>query len=127
MQKCNRHGYMAVGLCVGLPPAILPIFLQPKERTRQWYQHYWVKANVWIAIFSFIGNYFWTHYFYQLLGASYTFPAHMLNQVCLFSNWKFYQKLDALIACVSETDQLATGFLPQSLVIILLLLASCDT
>ena len=26
------------------------------------------------------GNYFWTHYFYRLLGAAYTFPAHQLNQ-----------------------------------------------
>ena len=40
-----------------------------------------VQANVWIAIFSFIGNYFWTHYFYKILGATYTFPAHRLNDV----------------------------------------------
>ena len=43
-------------------------------------QRYWVKANLWIAIFSFIGNYFWTHYFSRLLGAAYTFPAHQLNE-----------------------------------------------
>ena len=40
-----------------------------------------MRANIWIAIFSFIGNYFWTHYFYTLLGASYTFKAHELNGV----------------------------------------------
>jgi hypothetical protein len=40
-----------------------------------------LQANVWIAIFSFIGNYFWTHYFYSLLGASYTFPSWRLNDV----------------------------------------------
>lgn len=44
----------------------------PQKTTRQ--------ANAWIAVFSFIGNYFWTHYFYSLLGAAYTFPAHQLNQ-----------------------------------------------
>jgi cycloeucalenol cycloisomerase len=49
-------------------------------------ERHWVKANVWIAIFSHIGNYFWTHYFFNLLGASYTFPAHLLNGVpiCLY-------------------------------------------
>jgi hypothetical protein len=39
------------------------------------------QANVWIAIFSYIGNYFWTHYFYTLLGASYTFKSFRLNNV----------------------------------------------
>lgn len=39
------------------------------------------QANVWIAIFSFVGNYFWTHYFFQLLGASYTFKSFRLNGV----------------------------------------------
>jgi cycloeucalenol cycloisomerase len=39
-----------------------------------WSRAYWLKANVWIAIFGFIGNYFWTHYFYTVLGASYSFP-----------------------------------------------------
>jgi len=62
---------------------------------------YIVKANAWIAIFSFIGNYWcatqlcalpsymltaastrrYTHYFYRVLKADYTFPAHRLNDV----------------------------------------------
>jgi hypothetical protein len=40
-----------------------------------------VQANVWMAIFGFIGNYFWTHYFFNLLGAAYTLPSHRLNGV----------------------------------------------
>ncbi len=39
------------------------------------------QANLWIAILSFIGNYLWTHYFYKLLGAAYTFKAWRLNDV----------------------------------------------
>jgi cycloeucalenol cycloisomerase len=39
------------------------------------------QANVWMAIFGFIGNYFWTHYFFNLLGAAYTLPSHRLNGV----------------------------------------------
>lgn len=31
--------------------------------------------------YSHIGNYFWTHYFYRVLGARYTFVAWRLNDV----------------------------------------------
>lgn len=41
------------------------------------------QMNVWMAIFGFIGNYFWTHYFFNLLGAAYTLPSHKLNGVSL--------------------------------------------
>mmetsp|Transcript_36461 Transcript_36461/g.44123 ORF Transcript_36461/g.44123 Transcript_36461/m.44123 type:complete len:300 (-) Transcript_36461:94-993(-) len=49
-------------------------------------ERYITKANVWIAIFSFIGNYWYTHYFYHVLKADYSFPAHRLNDVpiCLY-------------------------------------------
>ena len=47
---------------------------------------YTTKCAVWIGVLSWVGNYFWTHYFYTVLGATYTFPAHRLNDVpfCLF-------------------------------------------
>ncbi len=74
---------MAVGLAAALPCVVLPALLHgSNEKGKSWDQQYWVKANVWIAIFSFIGNYFWTHYFYELLGAQYTFPSWQLNKVC---------------------------------------------
>ena len=41
------------------------------------------QANVWIAVFGYVGNYFWTHYFFKLLGASYTMKSHRLNDVPL--------------------------------------------
>ena len=73
---------MAIGLSAALPCIILPWLLEHKaDRNKPWSQKYWVKANVWIAIFSFIGNYFWTHYFYTVLGAEYTFPSWRLNEV----------------------------------------------
>ena len=45
---------------------------------RDWYI---LKANVWIGVFSFIRNYWYTHYFYIVLRANYTFDAHRLNDV----------------------------------------------
>lgn len=45
------------------------------------WERYVVKANAWIGILSFVGNYIWTHYFYSVLNAKYTFDAHRLNDV----------------------------------------------
>ena len=81
-ERLGTWGYLSLGVGAALPCILLPPLLQPAaEAAKPLAQRYWVKANLWIAIFSFIGNYFWTHYFYSVLGASYTFPAHRLNQV----------------------------------------------
>jgi cycloeucalenol cycloisomerase len=92
-------GYLLIGLYVSLPYVVLPYFLDPPQylvppaphqlstlRFDRWASaRYWVKANVWIAIFSFVGNYFWTHYFYHVLGAAYSFPVEFnLNGVPFF-------------------------------------------
>ena len=83
VQHCGEYGYMLIGLGTGLPCIVLPVLIEGKaDAGKPWGQRYWVKASVWIAIFSYIGNYFWTHYFYQLLGAQYTFPSWRLNDVC---------------------------------------------
>ncbi len=82
LQHAGKSGYMAIGLGASLPCIILPWLLEHKaDRSKPWYQKYWIKANIWIAIFSFIGNYFWTHYFYTILGAEYTFQSWRLNEV----------------------------------------------
>lgn len=75
--------YMYVGLAMAVPCAVAPYWLEPAElrASTPFWSRYWVKANAWIAIFSFIGNYFWTHYFYSLLQATYTFTAHRINFV----------------------------------------------
>ena len=80
----EEWSYFIVGLIIALPPLVVPLFMAKDghgDPGRPVWQRYWVKANVWIAILSFIGNYLWTHYFYNLLGASYTFKAWRLNDV----------------------------------------------
>ena len=57
---------------------MFPLQGDVRRPLRDWYI---LKANVWIAIFSFIGNYWYTHYFYVVLRANYTFDAHRLNDV----------------------------------------------
>lgn len=78
--------YVYVGAGIALPCFLLPwLFLKgdSSEQNLPFYKRYWARANVWIAIFSFIGNHFWTHYFYTVLDATYSFKAHRLNNVPL--------------------------------------------
>jgi cycloeucalenol cycloisomerase len=80
-ERFTATSYTIVGLLIGVPPFLLPFFFTGDEGRVPWWNRYTTKANVWIAIFSFIGNYFWTHYFYQILSVKYTFPAHRFNDV----------------------------------------------
>ncbi|KAJ3671490.1 hypothetical protein LUZ60_007569 [Juncus effusus] len=74
--------YLILGLVSALPAFLIPIFVVGKaDSGKNWQDRYWVKANLWIIIFSYVGNYFWTHYFFTVLGASYTFPSYRMNNV----------------------------------------------
>ena len=73
--------YMVTGLVIALPPIILPFLFPGPDAAIPWHQRYTTKANVWIFILSWMANYFWTHYFYHVLGTSYTFEAWRLNDV----------------------------------------------
>lgn len=50
-------------------------------RPRPFGARHGVRAQLWIAIFGFIGNYWYTHYFYCVLRARYTMPSWRLNDV----------------------------------------------
>lgn len=82
-EHLDSWGYMLVGLAAALPCVVVPLLLPPCEadRGRPLSERFWVKANVWVLIFGYVGNYFWTHYFFNLLGAAYTFPSFKLNGV----------------------------------------------
>jgi len=81
----DAMSYMKVGLLSVLPPILIPLFF-PKlsgEAHLHWAQRFTTKANIWIFVFSWVGNYFWTHYFYKVLGTTYTMPSHDVNGVPL--------------------------------------------
>lgn len=84
-QAWDEWGYLACGVLTAAPLVIYPLLFPGRaDAGKPLAQRYWVKANLWLGVFGFIGNYFWTHYFFQLLGASYTMPSHRLNDVrCL--------------------------------------------
>jgi cycloeucalenol cycloisomerase len=78
----TADSYLKVCVSLALPFLLQPIvFPNSSERKFPFYLRYSFKANLWIAIYSFIGNYWYTHYFYSVLKAKYTFPAHRLNDV----------------------------------------------
>ena len=66
------HEYIGVGVAMVIPILLLPLLF--KEESVPFCSRYIVKANVYIAILSYIGNHFYTHYFYNVLGMRYTGP-----------------------------------------------------
>lgn len=81
-EKFRELEYLVLGLVSVLPSFLLPFILVGKgDVSKHWYDRYWAKAQLWIMIFSYVGNYFWTHYFFTVLGASYTFPSWRMNNV----------------------------------------------
>ena len=84
-------------LLLALPCVLQPIlcpsaFFHSPDAHRPLLERYSTKANVWIAIYSFIGNYWYTQYFYSVLKASYSMPSTRLNNVpvAMFFATMFY-------------------------------------
>ncbi|XP_015577481.1 cycloeucalenol cycloisomerase [Ricinus communis] len=74
--------YLLLAMVSAAPSFLIPmIFVGKADRNLNFKDRYWVKASLWIIIFSYVGNYFWTHYFFTVLGASYTFPSWKMNDV----------------------------------------------
>ncbi len=90
--------YNIVCLSCALPfllqPILIPstIYWNSPDQSRPLTQRYATKANLWIAVYSFIGNYWYTHYFYSVLKASYSMPSTRLNNVpiAMFFATHFY-------------------------------------
>ncbi|KAI3435286.1 uncharacterized protein J3R85_006210 [Psidium guajava] len=74
--------YLLLGLVSAVPAFLIPmVIVGQADSSMCWKDRYWIKASLWIIIFSYVGNYFWTHYFFTVLGAAYTFPSWKMNNV----------------------------------------------
>ncbi|MDX1692272.1 MAG: hypothetical protein R3208_00830 [Ketobacteraceae bacterium] len=66
-------------LLVALPLVMIPLWQHYRRfGILEWQSvrsTYWFKANLYIALFSFFGNYFGTFYFFDMLGMVYQFPS----------------------------------------------------
>ncbi|MES1921447.1 hypothetical protein MHBO_002978 [Bonamia ostreae] len=96
----EANDYMKTGLFLFIPCVLIPLLCT--ERHLKWHQKYSTKANCFFFILAWISNYFWTNYFYSVLGVSYTFPAWRFNDVpfCLYlmshSYFAFYHTIATL-------------------------------
>jgi cycloeucalenol cycloisomerase len=59
-------------LLVALPLVLIPALWFPNDIP--WYRQYAFKANVYMAVFSFFGNYVGSEYFFDVLGMVYAMP-----------------------------------------------------
>jgi cycloeucalenol cycloisomerase len=92
-KQFTSNTYMIFLVSVASPYLLQPfLYPMPSEKNLPLHMRYSFKANIWIAIFSFIGNYWYTHYFYSVLEALYDFPSLRLNNVplCLYFATHFY-------------------------------------
>ena len=65
-------GNLLVTLAIFLPLWIVPALVHRADRP--WYATYWFKFNVWILVYSAIGSYFLSEYFFDVLGMVYHYP-----------------------------------------------------
>ena len=69
------NDYLILMVTMSLPCLFLPLLLaDERERALPLQCRYSLKANLYIAILAYIGNHFFTHYFYKVLGVRYTGP-----------------------------------------------------
>ena len=67
-------------LFIGLPLLIVPAILRRNQNPNgHWYESYWFKANVFIFLVQFLGNYFISEYFFDVLGMIYHYPNLKIN------------------------------------------------
>jgi cycloeucalenol cycloisomerase len=73
--RVGEWGFLAIGVAAALPLVVVPALIRDERLLgRRWYQTYWFKANLYIAIFNFAANYFGTEYFFDILGMVYDYP-----------------------------------------------------
>jgi cycloeucalenol cycloisomerase len=73
-------GFLAISLIVSIPLVLVPALLKPHvAHGLRWHQSYWFKANLYIFIFSFFGNYFGSEYFFDVVGMVYNYPSISWN------------------------------------------------
>ncbi|MGB8224504.1 MAG: hypothetical protein WCF10_18065 [Polyangiales bacterium] len=73
--RAGEWGFLAIGVAVAAPLLLVPALIRDESALgRRWYQTYWLKANLYIAIFNFAANYFGSEYFFDVLGMVYDYP-----------------------------------------------------
>mmetsp|Transcript_12484 Transcript_12484/g.15493 ORF Transcript_12484/g.15493 Transcript_12484/m.15493 type:complete len:307 (+) Transcript_12484:80-1000(+) len=70
--KVGDVGNMLVTCLIATPNVLIPLLFCPTKAPVV--ETYWFKFGVWIGIFAFVASYFFTDYFFDVLGMIYNFP-----------------------------------------------------
>lgn len=74
-RSCSDLQLLAHGLLVAAPLLLVPAMLHKRySPSVHWRDSYWLKANLYMALFGFFGNYFGSEYFFDVLGMVYNMP-----------------------------------------------------
>ena len=65
---------LLVAFATALPAILVPALVARRYTDKPWHQSYWFKANLYLFIFGFFGNYFGSEYFFDVLGMVYRYP-----------------------------------------------------
>ena len=77
LTRWGDAGFLVFSLITAAPLFLVPAFYHgrvPALAATPWHRSYWFKFNLWIFLFVWIGTYFLTHYFFEVLGMRYAFP-----------------------------------------------------
>ena len=91
-REYNLYLFLLALPCVLQPILVPSAFFSSPDANRPLKERYATKANIWLAVYTFIGNYWYTHYFYSVLKATYSMPSTRLNNVpiAMFFATMFY-------------------------------------
>jgi hypothetical protein len=77
-ERWGDVGHLTLGVLVFLGSALGPfVFAAPEDRGRPITERYAFKIFVWICIFGFLGGYYWTYFFFDVLHAHYGFQTRI--------------------------------------------------
>lgn len=71
-ESFTSNDFIKVGVALSVPCLLLSL-LSPNDNL-PFYKRYIFKANLFVLILSYLGNHFFTHYFYNVLGMRYIGP-----------------------------------------------------
>jgi cycloeucalenol cycloisomerase len=70
----SNGALLAHAFGVAAPVLLGPMLLARRFGSVPWRRSYWLKANLYLFLFSFFGSYFGTEYFFDVLGMVYRYP-----------------------------------------------------
>lgn len=79
MDSWRDQGYLLFSVLVMLPLWLYPL-LRPgvADRGKPFWRTHWFRFNVWVAIYTWVGSYFVSHYFFTYMGMRYQFPVEWM-------------------------------------------------